>query len=112
MERNQRQATRKGLQKRCATVNEFEEADSKSATFNVINLPGGVYFYRLRAGKFVDVKKMVLILASSRVALFQEQHLLPISGLPGLESIEIDAARKIARLESDLMGTGRLPASH
>jgi hypothetical protein len=29
--------------------------------FNKDNLPGGIYFYRIRAGKFEDVRKMVLL---------------------------------------------------
>ncbi|HYQ85761.1 MAG TPA: carboxypeptidase regulatory-like domain-containing protein, partial [Bacteroidota bacterium] len=48
-------------QETASLINEFEYAGYKSATFNAINLPSGVYFYRLQAGRFVDVKKMVLI---------------------------------------------------
>src|SRR2546425_12199763 len=42
-------------------INDIEVAGYKSTTFDARNYPSGVYFYRLQAGKFVDVKKMVLI---------------------------------------------------
>ncbi|HZY10247.1 MAG TPA: T9SS type A sorting domain-containing protein, partial [Bacteroidota bacterium] len=42
-------------------VNEFQQAGYKVANFNATNLPSGVYFYRLQAGKFADVKKMLLL---------------------------------------------------
>ncbi len=42
-------------------VNEYQSAGSKSARFSATNLPSGVYYYRLQAGTFSDVKKMVLV---------------------------------------------------
>lgn len=41
-------------------VNEFEEPGKYSVIFNADNLPSGLYFYRLQAGSFSDVKKMLL----------------------------------------------------
>lgn len=42
-------------------VNEEKVAGSYSVDFNAIDLTSGVYFYRLEADGFSDVKKMVLI---------------------------------------------------
>lgn len=38
-----------------------QAAGTYTTTFNAMNLSSGVYFYRLRAGQYSDVKKMVLI---------------------------------------------------
>jgi hypothetical protein len=42
-------------------VNEVQGAGFKSAVFEASNLSGGVYVYRLQAGTFVSVKKMILL---------------------------------------------------
>jgi hypothetical protein len=42
-------------------VNEVKAAGSYTVTFNAINLPSGVYFYRLQAGSFTETKKLVLL---------------------------------------------------
>ncbi len=42
-------------------VNERQNPGSYTITFNAGNLPSGVYFYRLTAGKFMSVKKLMLL---------------------------------------------------
>lgn len=42
-------------------VNEFKHAGSYKATFDGKDLPSGLYFYRIEAGDFVQVKKMMLV---------------------------------------------------
>jgi hypothetical protein len=41
--------------------NEIKEAGTYEAIWYTKGLPGGVYFYRLQAGSFVDTKKMLLL---------------------------------------------------
>jgi hypothetical protein len=42
-------------------INDKRPAGNYSATFNAENIASGVYFYKITAGDFVDVKKMLLI---------------------------------------------------
>jgi Secretion system C-terminal sorting domain len=42
-------------------INEQKAAGSYSVEFNSSKLPSGVYLYKLKSGKFVDVKKMILL---------------------------------------------------
>jgi len=42
-------------------VNEVKTSGRYNASFNGMNLPSGAYFYRLEAGDFVQVKKMLMI---------------------------------------------------
>jgi photosystem II stability/assembly factor-like uncharacterized protein len=42
-------------------INKYEKPGEYSVQFNVANLSSGVYFYRLKAGDNVSVKKMVLL---------------------------------------------------
>lgn len=42
-------------------VDEFQSAGEHSVQFDAANVPSGVYFYRMRAGAFVEVKKMILM---------------------------------------------------
>ncbi len=42
-------------------VNETKSAGNYSVSFNANNLSSGIYFYKITAGNFVEVKKMILI---------------------------------------------------
>ncbi|HSD62293.1 MAG TPA: T9SS type A sorting domain-containing protein, partial [Ignavibacteriaceae bacterium] len=42
-------------------VNEEKPAGTYELTWNIVNLPSGVYFYRIKAGDFIQTKKMVLM---------------------------------------------------
>jgi len=44
-----------------ALVNEEKQGGTYELTWNAVNLPSGVYFYQLKAGSYVDTKKMILI---------------------------------------------------
>ena len=42
-------------------VDEFKEAGSYEINFDASGLTSGVYFYKLQAGSFIEIKKMVLL---------------------------------------------------
>jgi hypothetical protein len=42
-------------------VNEEKDPGSYEVKFDASNLPSGVYFYQLQAGKFIQTKKMILL---------------------------------------------------
>jgi len=42
-------------------LNEEREGGFHQVEFNATNLPSGVYFYQLKAGEFIQTKKMVLM---------------------------------------------------
>jgi len=42
-------------------VNEFKTSGKYSVSFNGLNLPSGIYLYKLEAGDFMQVKKMIMV---------------------------------------------------
>ena len=42
-------------------VNEYKTAGSYEVEFNASSMPSGLYFYRIKAGSFVETKKMLLL---------------------------------------------------
>ncbi|MGB5531335.1 MAG: T9SS type A sorting domain-containing protein, partial [Ignavibacteriaceae bacterium] len=42
-------------------VDEYKPAGKYEVEFNATYLPSGVYFYQLKAGDFVETKKMLLL---------------------------------------------------
>ncbi len=42
-------------------INEEKEAGIYKVTFDAVNLPSGVYFYKIRSGNFTTTKKMILM---------------------------------------------------
>ena len=42
-------------------VNEEKTAGNYKVTFDAQNLASGIYFYRLKAGNYISVKKMILL---------------------------------------------------
>jgi hypothetical protein len=42
-------------------VNDDKSAGTYEVTWYPENLPSGIYFYQLKAGSFVETKKMILI---------------------------------------------------
>ena len=42
-------------------VDEYRAAGKYETEFNAANLPSGVYFYRVQAGSFVQIRKMILL---------------------------------------------------
>jgi hypothetical protein len=42
-------------------ANEYQDKGYHTVNFNASNLPSGIYFYKINAGEFLDIKKMQLI---------------------------------------------------
>jgi hypothetical protein len=41
--------------------NGFKNAGNYTVSFNAASIPSGIYFYRIEAGKFSQVRKMMLL---------------------------------------------------
>ena len=48
-------------QKVATLVSEKQKAGNHEVEFKAQNLSSGIYFYRIEAGEFQDVKKMILL---------------------------------------------------
>jgi hypothetical protein len=42
-------------------VNEYLQAGTYEVRFDSGNLPSGIYFYRMEAGKFTETKKLIIL---------------------------------------------------
>ena len=42
-------------------VDEYKPAGRDEVEFNAASLPSGVYFYQLKAGEYIQTKKMILM---------------------------------------------------
>lgn len=42
-------------------VNDFKQAGKHSVSYNAMNISSGIYYYKIQAGDFVSVKRMVLV---------------------------------------------------
>jgi hypothetical protein len=42
-------------------VNEYQNAGRHKITFDASELSSGIYFYRMKAGNFIETKKMILM---------------------------------------------------
>ncbi|HAX49054.1 MAG TPA: T9SS C-terminal target domain-containing protein, partial [Bacteroidetes bacterium] len=42
-------------------VNELQNPGSYNVNFNAVNLSSGIYFYKISAGSFSDIRKMTLV---------------------------------------------------
>ena len=42
-------------------ISDVKNAGNYEISFDAVNIPSGVYFYKLQAGNFVETKKMMLL---------------------------------------------------
>jgi len=42
-------------------VNQIQDAGYRSILWDATNIPSGMYFYQIKAGEFVQTKKMILL---------------------------------------------------